>query len=155
MPDPLIETIYNFLQLSSSIATSGQPTTEQFSYIRQAGYQVVINLALPESVNALPNERSIVAAQSMDYVHIPVLWEQPTMNDIDRFFAVMQANVNKSVFVHCAANKRVSAFMYLYRTIQQQVDEAIALRDLHKIWIPNDIWQAFIQQVKQQYQTET
>ena len=55
-----MEDIYNFLQLSDSIATSGQPTTEQFSAIKDSGYKIVINLALQTSSNALPDEKQIV-----------------------------------------------------------------------------------------------
>jgi hypothetical protein len=38
-----IEDIYNFLKLSDKIATSGQPTQEQFHAIKGAGYQVIVN----------------------------------------------------------------------------------------------------------------
>ena len=60
-----LEDIYNFLKLSESIATAGQPTITQFSTISDSGYQMVVNLALPESLNALPDEQAIVEAQGM------------------------------------------------------------------------------------------
>ena len=37
--------IFNFLQLTPSIATAGQPTEQQLSIIREAGYKIIINLA--------------------------------------------------------------------------------------------------------------
>ncbi len=117
MSDSAIENIYNFLKLSDSVATAGQPTESQFSEIREAGYEVTVNLALPESPNALPHEQKIVEESGMQYVHIPVIWESPTLENLDRFFAAMQANDGKKIFVHCAANMRVSAFLYLYRLI--------------------------------------
>lgn len=144
-----MEDIYNFLKLSDSIATGGQPTKEQFSAISESGYQVVVNLALPESLNALPDEKEVVETQGMEYVHIPVVWENPTIDDIRRFFSVMEANADKNIFVHCAANMRVSAFMYLYRLIHEGMSDEDAKRDLHQIWIPNDNWQKFIEQVIQ------
>ncbi|MBF2048405.1 MAG: protein tyrosine phosphatase family protein [Leptolyngbya sp. IPPAS B-1204] len=144
--------IYNFLQLSDSIATAGQPTADQFALLKQAGYEVVINLALPTSTNAIPNEAEIVAAQAMDYISIPVVWENPTLADAERFFQAMQTHTNRKVFVHCAMNMRVSAFMYLYRRIYEQIDEATAKQDLNKIWTPNSTWQQFIDQVLQQHQ---
>jgi hypothetical protein len=48
-----IEDIYNFLKISNSVATAGQPTKKQFLAVSKSGYQVVVNLALPESLNAL------------------------------------------------------------------------------------------------------
>lgn len=149
-----IEDIYNYLKLSDSVATAGQPTEAQLSVIKEAGYQVVVNLALPESPNAVPHEPAIVESQGMQYVHIPVVWENPTLEDVARFFAAMEGNADRPVFVHCAANMRVSAFMYLYRLIHQGMSDEQANRDLHRIWIPNDTWQEFIQQVIEYYQQQ-
>ncbi len=55
----------------------------------------------------------------------------------------MDNNPDKKIFVHCAANKRVSAFIYLYR-IQKGVNKQEAKKDLEKIWSPNEIGQNFI-----------
>jgi protein tyrosine phosphatase (PTP) superfamily phosphohydrolase (DUF442 family) len=142
-----MEDIYNFLKISNTIASSGQPTQEQFLAIKNAGYQVIINLALPESPNSLKDEKQIVESQGMQYVHIPVVWENPTIENVKEFFSVMEANAEKQVFVHCAANMRVSAFMYLYRRLHQGILDEDAKNDLHKIWIPNETWQSFIEQV--------
>lgn len=88
----------------------------------------------------------------MHYIHIPVIWDNPTLEDIERFFTVMETNADKNVFVHCAANMRVSAFMYLYRLIHGRISAEDAERDLHQIWVPNEIWQKFITQVIEHYQ---
>jgi uncharacterized protein (TIGR01244 family) len=149
-----IDQIYNFLKLSDSVATSGQPTEAQFAAIKASGYQVVVNLALTSSSNALPNEKEIVESLGMEYVHIPVVWENPTLDDVARFFNIVEANADKPVFVHCAANMRVSAFMYLYRRIHETMSEEQTKRDLHQIWIPNENWQNFIQQVIEHYQKQ-
>ncbi|MBD2256588.1 sulfur transferase domain-containing protein [Pseudanabaena sp. FACHB-2040] len=141
-----LASIYHFLPISDAIATAGQPTAEQFEAIRQAGYQVVVNLALLTSDNALPQEPALVESLGMQYVPIPVIWEEPTLADLHRFFAVMEANQDKKVFVHCAANMRVSVFVYLYRCLRLELDEAQARQDLHRIWQPNSIWQQFIEQ---------
>ena len=143
-----LENIYNYLKISDKIATAGQPSVEQFSYIKQAGYQVVINLALKDSSNALRNEKEIVETGGMQYIHIPVIWENPTEDKLKEFIQVMKINLDKKVFVHCAANKRVSAFVYLYRRSEESIDEEIAKKDLHQIWVPNEIWQQFIQEVE-------
>ena len=149
--DNKIEDIYNYIKISDFIATSGQPTTKEFSAIQQAGYQIVVNLALPESTNALPEEKQIVESQGMQYVHIPVVWEKPTIENLNDFFSVMEANTNKKVFVHCVANKRVSAFIYLYCRLHEQMSEEDAKKELHKIWVPNEIWQNFMEQVIKNY----
>jgi protein tyrosine phosphatase (PTP) superfamily phosphohydrolase (DUF442 family) len=144
--------IHSFVQISEKIATAGQPTVEQFAEIKAAGYEVVVNLAMPNSTNAIANEKELVETQGMEYVYLPVVWEEPTLNDIDRFFNTLEVNSERSVFVHCALNMRVSAFMYLYRRIQQQVSDDVAIETMNKIWTPNDTWQSFIDQVLKHYQ---
>lgn len=153
--DDSVTNIYNFLRLSDSIATAGQPTANQFAAIKNSGYQTIVNLALPTSTNAIPQEQEIVESQGMQYVHIPVDWEEPTIADIQQFFAVLQANQDKPVFVHCAMNMRVSAFMFLYRRICKGVSAADAAEDLHQIWTPNENWQRFIAQVLAHYQVSS
>lgn len=141
-----LEEIYNYLQISDAIATSGQPTVEQFGAIKQADYQVVVNLALVDSPNALPNEKEIIEAHEMEYIHIPVVWDNPTLENLHSFFEVMKANQDKKIFVHCAANMRVSAFVYLYRRICLGASEEEAKLDLNKLWAPNEVWQGLINQ---------
>jgi protein tyrosine phosphatase (PTP) superfamily phosphohydrolase (DUF442 family) len=139
-----LEDIYSFVQLSARIATAGQPTISQYPAIANAGYQTVINLALKESPNALPDEDTIATNLGLEYIHIPVLWETPTLDNFQEFANIMNAHEDKKIFVHCAANMRVSAFMYLYRQMFDRVDEETARADLAKIWQPNEIWQNFI-----------
>jgi protein tyrosine phosphatase (PTP) superfamily phosphohydrolase (DUF442 family) len=147
-----IEAIHKFLPLSDSVGTAGQPNESQFAVIKNAGYQVVVNLAMPDSTQAVANERDLVASQGMEYVHIPVLWDNPEVEDAQRFFETMQANTEKKVFVHCIANMRVSAFMYLYRIIYEKMSEEEASKDLHRLWVPDETWQEFIQNVLRRYQ---
>ncbi len=146
-----MEDIYNYLKISESVATSGQPTKEQFSAIKDSGYQTIVNFALPTSTNALPDEKQVVENLGMQYVHIPVIWENPTLEDVEQFFSVMKANADQKIFVHCAANMRVSAFMYLYRRIHDRMSDEEAKKYLDRIWQPNETWQKFIEQVLEHY----
>lgn len=136
--------IFNFLKLSDKIATAGQPTESQLSSIKMAGYRSIINLAPGTHENALPNEKQIVESLGMEYIHIPVKFDRPTSEDFDRFCEVMKSKQDRSILVHCAANLRVSSFMYLYRRIFEGVTHEIAQIELAKIWNPNPIWQEFI-----------
>jgi protein tyrosine phosphatase (PTP) superfamily phosphohydrolase (DUF442 family) len=142
-----LQSIFNFLPINGQIATAGQPTVEQFRDIHEAGYQLVVNLALPTSTNAIENEQSIVESLGMQYIHIPVEWGNPTLQDFENFLSAMNTNADKPVFVHCAMNMRVSAFMYLYQRIHQQISDEQAKVNLEKIWLPNETWQRFMQMV--------
>ena len=137
--------IFNFRRLSDRIATSGQPTEAQSAAIARAGFEVVINLAMPDDEDHLPDERATVEALGMTYRPIPVVWESPTHENLDAFFTEMARYGDRQVFVHCVANFRVSTFMFLYRTLVLGWLPEDALSDLHAIWQPYDWWQAFIE----------
>ena len=140
----MLEDIYNYLMLSESIGTSGQPSEAQIVEIAQAGYQLVINLALSNTKYPLADERSTVESHGMEYIHLPVIWEHPTTENLESFCDVIDANQRKKVFVHCAANMRVSAFMALYRIQRLGWKPEDAFRDMQRIWTPDGWWRDFI-----------
>ena len=78
------------------------------------------------------------------YVQIPVLWEKPELSQLDQFFGVLRLYEGRKVWVHCAKNMRVSTFVYLYRRLCRGEREEMALPLMQKVWVPNDVWQAFI-----------
>jgi len=141
-----LSAIHNFRSLGDRLATSGQPTERQFQMVREAGFQAVVNLALPTSDNAVPNEGSLVTRLGMAYVHIPVDFKAPRATDFQAFCGVMDALDDRPVFVHCAANMRVSAFIFLYRVLRQGISVADAQPDLEAIWQPDQVWSQFIQE---------
>jgi len=141
----MLNHIRNFLRIDDRLATSGMPQPDDFAALRQAGFEVVINLALPTSDNALPNDGELVSAQGMTYVHIPVKFDAPQPADFEQFTRMMDACASRRVFVHCAANKRVSAFIFLHR-VRHGADRGTAERDLTKPWQPDGVWREFLNQ---------
>lgn len=137
--------ITNYILISDRIASSGQPQEMQFKDIAQAGYEVVINLALPNSENAIPEEGYIVTARKMQYIHIPVPFEAPTTEHLKDFISIMEAFKNKKVWVHCVVNYRVSAFLYLYMRLVNKATIEEASKVILKSWKPNDIWKSFME----------
>ncbi len=136
--------IYNFLSLSDDLGTAGQPTAEQLQAVKDAGYEVVINLAMGNTPRDLPNEAELLAEKGLDYVHIPVEWEAPTAENLSQFFDAMDASQGKKCFVHCIANMRVSAFVFLYRVLRQGAPRAEAETTMKQLLQPNATWQTFI-----------
>ena len=144
MAEPKLSDIFNFQATTDNLGTAGQPTSEQFGAVKDAGYEVVINLAMGNTPRDLPNEPQLLADNGFDYVHIPVVFEQPTDDDLNQFFEAMDNNQDKKCFVHCIANARVSAFVMLYRVLRQGVPFEEANAAMRQIWDPNPTWQAFI-----------
>lgn len=139
-----VEKIRAYLRVDENLSTSGMPRAEQFAAIAQAGFKVVINLALPTSDNALPNECELVTREGMTYLHIPVSFENPAESDFNRFSQLLTACTDQKVWVHCAANMRVSAFVFLHRLRSQSVSRTTAEQDLKRIWEPDGVWRDFI-----------
>lgn len=150
MQEPLAG-ILNFVRISDRLGTAGQPTAGQFEAIREAGYEVVINLALSTSTNALADEAQTVTALGMEYLHIPVIWESPTQADLDRFFEAIDRRQGRLVFVHCAMNMLVSAFVLLYRVIRQGLPLETAREAMLQIWEPDPTWAEFIAKALDRY----
>jgi protein tyrosine phosphatase (PTP) superfamily phosphohydrolase (DUF442 family) len=141
-----IRDILNYVQLTPRIGTSGQPTAEQLREIAGAGYQAVINLALPTSDNALADESGHVTRLGVPYFQIPVLFDAPRIEDLRTFVGVMRALEDRPVWVHCAMNLRVSAFMYHYLRHDLGLPEAQARSPMLAKWEPrmDAVWRAFL-----------
>ena len=136
--------ILNWVRLSDSITTSGQPSEAQLAEIRDLGVRHVVNLGLHTHERALPDEAASVAGLGMRYVHIPVAFDDPTEADFDRFAAVMAEIGDAPVHVHCILNARVSAFFHRYRRVVLGLDEGAARAAMEEVWRPGGVWAAFI-----------
>ena len=140
-----VRDVYNFRQATPDLATSGQPTEEQLGAIAAMGYTVVINLALHNDPRySLQDEAASVQALGVDYVHIPVQFGAPTEGDLLAFFDAMDRNSGRRVWIHCAANMRVTAFVGLYRILRFGWAEDDAFSLMRSVWKPDQVWSAFI-----------
>jgi len=138
--------IPEFLEISTSLWTSGQPALDDFPLLAQVGIEVVINLSEPRATGYDVDEAKRVLGAGMQYVAIPVTWTAPKLDDYALFEAVLRACQGRRVLVHCAKNMRVSVFVFLFRVLNDE-DPARAKRDLERIWSPDPIWSAFIAEI--------
>ena len=139
--------IYNYLKYDDKLSSSGMPTPEQLKEVAEAGARVVINLATSKSEGAIPNEAELVTDLGMEYIHIPVEWNEPTRRNLDDFLQAMDAHRDDKVLVHCQANFRATGFVALYRILRQGWKAEDAFQPLRRIWNPEEypIWQTFIE----------
>jgi protein tyrosine phosphatase (PTP) superfamily phosphohydrolase (DUF442 family) len=139
-----VQSVLNIRQYSESFASAGQPTAEQFSQIRDAGYERVIYLAFSNNPNAVPNADQVVKGLGMDYVHIPVDWNRPSKRDFYAFADTMRREPDVKTLLHCQVNARATAFSFLYRVIYEDVPVAVAKADMNTVWQPNETWRALM-----------
>lgn len=141
-----MQNILNYIYRDEKLCTAGQPSDKEFEKISNEGYNVVINLALCESDNALSNEDKIVTQYKMSYIHIPVNWEEPEEKKLEEFFLILQALKEKKVFLHCAKNYRASMFFYLYEKCVLKKQNAKLI--LPKGYEPNETWKKFMEKYR-------
>jgi protein tyrosine phosphatase (PTP) superfamily phosphohydrolase (DUF442 family) len=134
----------NTYQVFDWLWTSGQLSERDILDLPALGIDVVINLALPTSSPALAGEAELVTRQGLVYIQIPVEWEKPMPEQFAQFVGTLKAFEGHNIWVHCAKNMRVSAFIYLYRKLILSESEEEASLPMREIWTPNESWLAFI-----------
>ena len=144
----MFEEIRNFLPLSENLFTCGMPKAEQLKDAATQGVQVVINLALHDAPTALPEEEKLVSSLGMTYINIPVIWNNPTRENLNEFLDAMEAHSEEKVLVHCEANYRATAFPALYRILRLGWKREDALDVMHHIWNEEKypVWKKFIEE---------
>jgi len=133
--------ILNYIKVSDTISTSGQPSKKQFKQIAKEGFEVVINLATHlKSRGALEDEDKIVSKNGMIYFHIPISWEKPEIDRLKLFLKLLESleAQNKKVFIHCVKNYRVSVFIFKYKKdiLKQKNIKLLAPKE----YKPNEVW---------------
>lgn len=142
-----ITDIDNYSQYSPYFSSSGQPSAAQFKALSSAGFKRVIYIAFSDNKTAIDSEDRVVKSLGMDYLHIPVDFDQPTFDNFEDFAAVLNRDKNIRTLLHCQINLRASAFSFLYRVIYGGVPMSLAKPDLDAIWQPDKIWYQFIVEV--------
>ena len=125
--------------------TSGQLSRRDIERLPALGVDAVVNLAPPTSSNALPGEAEAVTVLGLTYVQIPVPWDRPDLRQLQQFFGVMDTLEGRHVWIHCARNMRVSAFVYLYRRLRRGEPDTAARHPMDDVWAPAGTWREFIE----------
>jgi len=139
-----IDDIFNWHRVNENITTSGQFTEEQFQSLEKLGVRYIINLGLHGHEYALPDETALIADTDIEYIYLPVDFNNPTNEDFDKFCEAMAKTENEITHIHCIANYRVSAFLYRYYRDVVKEGAAKAKADMLSMWTPEGVWADFI-----------
>jgi protein tyrosine phosphatase (PTP) superfamily phosphohydrolase (DUF442 family) len=145
IPDQDLSKIINFRQYSATYSSAGQPTLEQLTIVAEKDFQRVIYIAFSDNAKAISNEDKLVKELGMEYIHIPVSWDNPKPADFYAFADIMRRDPTKKTLLHCQLNYRATAFSYLYRVIYQGVEESIARAEMNTVWEPDEVWTNYIE----------
>ena len=148
--DANLAEITNFRQYSATFASAGQPTREQFQSIADNGFERVVYIAFTNNQNALPDADLVVKGLGMEYMQIPVDFNDPRPSEYYAFADSMARNEGRKTLLHCQVNARATAFSFLYRVLNEDIPIADAKADMNTVWQPNETWRDFIFEVLDQ-----
>ena len=133
----------NFHRINSKLATGGHIVGDGVAELAEQGVTLVIDLRdePPEA-----HEKRLAEA-GIRWVNVPVVWDEPTVENFAEFSRLMSENQEENIFVQCQANYRASAMTYAYRVTQGGVPEAEARKDLEVVWTPEGVWKALVAEV--------
>ena len=114
-----IQGLPNFHPVNSRLFRGGQPSREGFAILKEKGIGIVIDMR--NRGKSAARERKLVEGLGLQYVSLP--WKAggfPAAQDVQRFFAVMDENPGKKVFVHCRRGSERTGYMIgLYRVTRE------------------------------------
>lgn len=147
----LLPLITDYLPVTAHIHSSGQPTEAQLHALGAEGIACVINLGVDNARYSVCSEAAIMASAGIDYIHIPVDFNTPSLQDFRRFCKAMQTHRKKMLLVHCAANKRASCFTALWAESIGLWNRQQAEAHVGKIWTPNATWRRLINDIRDNF----
>ncbi|HLF15025.1 MAG TPA: sulfur transferase domain-containing protein [Bacteroidota bacterium] len=133
-----LSAIPNFLKVSDSVWTGGQPTLAHLGKLKEEGVKAIINLRMHEE-----HDGAVEAAKAkklgMTYVNVPVDFDDPKTSDVDSFLkATDELLKNGRVFIHCAAAIRVGAFWMIRRALRDGWEYEEAREEAKQIGLRRD-----------------
>jgi protein tyrosine phosphatase (PTP) superfamily phosphohydrolase (DUF442 family) len=137
----------NLVKWRTGLTSSAQPDANYLARGKSLGYEMVINLAPPQSQGSLEQEAGMLGRQGLVYVNIPVNFAEPTAEDFRLFSEMMKLAAKKQVLVHCQVNLRASSFTFLYRVIHEGAVIEEAQEKLLSVWSPDPTWKKFIESI--------
>jgi len=104
---------------------SGQPDQAGLAAARGAGVDVVINLRAPGELDW--DEKAAVEALGMEYHNVPIDGARFTTDAIERIDALVAADEERKVYLHCSSSNRVGGWLAIHLATRDGLDEEAAL----------------------------
>lgn len=141
-----IKNAYNFKQVNGLVSCSGTLQKVDLQSLSDAAYQSVINLLPDDNEYVIDGEKEKFENMGIQYVYIPVEWNEPKQSDFDAFAAAMDEFKDRKLHIHCAANYRVTAFYAIYAFKTLGWSQAESREFIATIWQLSDypVWNKFV-----------
>ena len=108
----------------------GQPTEAELMLAAKRGVTRVINIRTDAEIESLAfDEAALCATLELEYIHMPVAWNQLTDEDFDLLMNVLNEETPGKTLFHCGSGNRVAVFVAAHRVIEAGVSYEDALAD--------------------------
>ena len=134
----------NFIPISETLATSGQPTVAGLRALKAHGFDAAVYLAPLDVPGAVADEPALLAEQGLEFVHIPIPFGKPAPAHLDELASALDRLRGRKVLVHCEINMRASTMVFLYRTIYLKEPPATAYESVARVWSPRGVWRRLV-----------
>ncbi|WP_320818992.1 protein tyrosine phosphatase family protein [Thalassolituus sp.] len=143
--------VFNYKKINDFISTSGQPSKEDFRKIKEDGFELIIDLApIDYERYSIQDQPEVLRVLELPYIHIPVDFKSPAIEDYEYFSNTLKKNYGKKIWIHCAANYRVTVFFSIWAEKNLDWTEDHSKKLIDSIWksdpnwTMNDIWRDFM-----------
>ena len=134
----------NFVPITSSLATSGQPSRAALADLKRIGVEAVISLGPPAGPDLVPEEPAIVRAQGIDFISLPFPPDGPSEAQYLAVAVALGRAQGRRTLVHCQANWQASTFVFLHRVIVGREDPEVAYASVARVWSPSGPWRKLV-----------
>lgn len=108
-------------KINDRVTVGAQVSEEEVKRLPREGFRTVVNLresGEQDQPVSPDDERKMVEAAGMTYLHIPVSGKDMKPEQVDRFRQELKAQPGP-VFVHCHKGKRAGAFAMMAAAVEQ------------------------------------
>ncbi len=132
--------ISNFEVVSQELWRGAQPSTRAIAKLAENGVKTIIDLRYKGRGGE--EEAHVAQKNAIKYVNIPLCFENPTVEDVAKFMAIVSQPANQPVFVHCRQGAdRTGAAVGIFRILHDRWSFAQAYDEMRthhfKPWLGN------------------
>jgi uncharacterized protein (TIGR01244 family) len=111
-PAPAPELLPNMKEPMDGVISGGQPSPEQLTAARDAGYKTVLNMRRPDE-KGVGDEAEMVDGLGMEYLSIPIDGAAGLTRENTLAFAAALESAEYPLIIHCGSGNRIGALFAL------------------------------------------
>lgn len=125
-----IEDTVNVTTFDNKVYFAGQPSQEGLARFAELGIKTVINLRGESELASLGfDEKQVVEAAGMTYLHAPMGRQLPAAKVLDQIMDAIATSDDAPVLIHCASSNRVGTIWSYFAGTRNGLDVEAALAE--------------------------